>query len=94
MVIGELNDRLSGWRKWNFCPYCNKKVDAATDPTDIKAIPCVGDVTVCFYCTQISQFNEKLILEKVDVTTLDLKLARRLDRMQREIMKLNWRDKA
>ena len=45
----------------NFCPECNKKLDAATG-VDHDSRPEPNDVTVCLYCATVLQFNDDLTL--------------------------------
>lgn len=65
-----------------FCPYCNKTLSGSISPDDLNAIPSKGDVTVCFGCLQTSEFTADMKLQKIDVTTLDIDVARSLNKLQ------------
>lgn len=47
----------------NRCPYCDSKVDGATEISGDKA-PKPGDVSICFYCIQFLVFDENLGVKK------------------------------
>lgn len=50
----------------NICPGCNRQSDAATPVEgDGDIIPKEGDITICFYCGCISDFNEDLSIKKI-----------------------------
>lgn len=42
------------------CPSCGYKLDAATCPDDESKRPQPGDLSVCFNCTAILSFDERL----------------------------------
>jgi hypothetical protein len=56
------------------CPTCESKLDAASasDGSETTIMP--GDVTICVYCTEILEFTEEFMVEKVDITTLPIEL--------------------
>jgi len=52
------------------CPGCGVPLDATTDPSDQNATPEPGDVTLCFYCETLLEFDEQLELREIDIKTL------------------------
>jgi hypothetical protein len=50
------------------CPVCANKLDAAS-PTQGAPAPEPGDVSICFYCTALLEFNENLIPELMSEET-------------------------
>ena len=42
------------------CPYCNRKVNRASNATDNDIGPEVGDIAICLYCHNICVFDEGL----------------------------------
>lgn len=76
----------NGFRKENYCPYCNYKNDAATMPGDPNAIPTAGDLTFCLKCSECSQFDENMKLIKFDIDSIENKKeVDRLKKMQNHI---------
>ena len=69
------------------CPYCGKFIDRAINPKDFKDIPTPGCLSICFGCTEISEFDENMELIKIDIATLDLETIRLLDKMQIALIK-------
>lgn len=49
---------------------------------DKDAHPSIGDLSICFNCTELSSFDENMILQKQDVTLLTLKEARYIHKIQ------------
>jgi hypothetical protein len=47
------------------CPWCGYGFDCATSPA-AKSGPKEGDVSVCFNCGELAQFNTDLTLRKCD----------------------------
>jgi C4-type Zn-finger protein len=45
------------------CPYCDRKLDMATDPYG-RDVPHAGDVSVCRYCYKVAVFTKELNLRK------------------------------
>lgn len=75
----------TGWRKDNKCPYCNKKLDAASCFSDLDAIPSPGDLTVCFGCLGILEFDKDLNLIKCDIHKLSMEEKETINKMQRTL---------
>lgn len=71
----------------NKCPECGHKLDAAVCPKDLNAKPSAGDLSMCFHCYTILQFNKKFKLKKIDMSTVSLKDKEFLLRMKNEAMK-------
>lgn len=72
-IAGHKNTMLKGGPR---CPGCGELVDGAVAPGAKEATPKPGDVTVCGYCLQPSQFeqspdhDDQLRLRKLDVSQL------------------------
>ncbi len=50
------------------CPNCGNKLDAAS-PTQGAPAPEPGDVSICFYCTALLEFNKEMIPELMSEET-------------------------
>lgn len=77
-----MNDVDNEFKLNTYCPYCSKFFDRATSPEDFKLTPNPGDISICIDCGETSKFDEKMKLIKVDVSTLDLQMAREINIMQ------------
>jgi hypothetical protein len=60
----------NGFKKVNHCPYCGLKCDLAIDPTDIKAPPQIGALSICAGCYKVSIFDHDFSLKKIPVRML------------------------
>lgn len=67
---------MSEYLSISYCPFCKKKLDAATDFDADCLTPKPGDLSVCIYCGNILKFCEDLSLQvafKEDLQGLDKK---------------------
>jgi len=66
------------------CPGCGATLNAATG-TDGEAIPREGDLSICYKCGSLLEFNEDLsvrLLDSNDMKKLDWETVEELERMQ------------
>ena len=56
--------------KPSICPTCGKILDAVS-AEDGTGSPEPGDITVCFYCGEILNFSDDMILEKISQELID-----------------------
>jgi hypothetical protein len=52
------------------CPHCGSKLDAASTINEETPIPKPRDLTVCFGCGEVLQFDTRLHLEKISAIEL------------------------
>ena len=71
----------------NKCPECNHKLDAAVCPKELDAKPSAGDLSMCFHCYTILQFNKKLKLKRIDIKKVSNEDRDFLIRMKNEAIK-------
>ena len=48
------------------CPCCHNLLDAASS-LYLEEAPEKGDITICFKCTNILEFNDQMDLEKISI---------------------------
>lgn len=53
------------------CPKCGTGLDAATDPTGQGHMPEPGDVTLCFYCECLLEFDDTYNFREINIQDLD-----------------------
>jgi len=66
------------------CPGCGAILNAATG-TDGEAIPCEGDLSICYKCGSLLEFNEDLsvrLLDSDDMKKLDWETVEELEKIQ------------
>jgi hypothetical protein len=52
------------------CPVCQTNLDAASDPTVENNVPSPGDITLCFYCESLCEFDRDMKLKQVELEEL------------------------
>ena len=51
--------------KAQHCPACNKELDATTSIQDESLLPKPGNLSICFYCGDMSEFDDNLDLRSL-----------------------------
>lgn len=59
------------------CPYCDRDMDSELWNAPRKADP--EDYLLCYGCNAVSQFNDKLVLYKIDETELPDEIRKEID---------------
>jgi transcription elongation factor Elf1 len=62
------------------CPSCNKELDGYESASPDRRVPQSGDITVCVYCSAVSQYTDAQTLRPVDVATLPPDVRKRIAR--------------
>jgi hypothetical protein len=53
------------------CPQCGKQLDAASSVDGVTAIPKKGDISLCFYCGEILEYDENCVLTYITQEVID-----------------------
>jgi len=71
----------------SICPGCDRNLDAATWVESGPVVPVRGDISVCFYCGEVSVFNEDLRLRPItelEIEMIPLDILSRIQRIRAE----------
>lgn len=52
------------------CPTCSQKLNASTNIEGEDISPTAGDITICTYCSTILQYDEELLLHRMEIDEL------------------------
>jgi hypothetical protein len=55
---------------FDFCPRCGRAINAVTDPLGREKRPKAGDLSICWGCAALLQFDSALLLSLADESAL------------------------